>query len=157
VAVANYGYQFSHWSDGTTDAMYSLYVLSDTTVTAFFTPVEFYLTVLSTNESMGYVEGSGYYTYGDTITITAYPYEGYEFDCWLDGSTDNPRQVVISGEQVFVAQFKEQVHSALEDLFIDSNAEYYDLQGRKIEDINNAPIGIYIIRANGTSATYLKK
>lgn len=157
VAISNYGYEFSHWSDGSTDAMYDLYVLSDTTLTAYFTPVEFYVTVLSTNESMGYTEGEGYYTYGDTITITAIPHEGFEFDCWMDGSLENPRQVVVAGEQVFVAQFRELLPSALEDVLIDTNAEYYDLQGRKIEDIDNAPMGIYIIRANGTTMTYLKK
>lgn len=37
-------------------------------------------------------------TCGKTVTITATPDDGYEFDHWQDGNTQNPRQIVISAD-----------------------------------------------------------
>ena len=71
VAVPNYGYEFSHWSDGTTDATYNLHVACDTTVTAFFTRAPFTVQALVSDTTMGSIEGVGTYLYGDTVTLTA--------------------------------------------------------------------------------------
>lgn len=43
--------------------------------------------------------------YGDKITLTAVPAEGYHFQSWSDGSVVNPREVVVKGDTSFVPLF----------------------------------------------------
>lgn len=43
--------------------------------------------------------------YGDTITITAVPNEGYHFQSWSDGRRGNPREVVVKSDTSFIPLF----------------------------------------------------
>lgn len=43
----------------------------------------------------GSVNGAGLYVYGQTVTLTVTPDDDYEFNCWSDGNTDNPRTITI--------------------------------------------------------------
>ena len=45
------------------------------------------LDVMSNNQTMGNVSGSGFYSFGDTVTIVATPVEGAEFVGWVDKTT----------------------------------------------------------------------
>ncbi len=67
------------------------------------------VTVLSGNGTMGSVAGGGEYIEGESATIVATANEGYEFDGWSDGNTDNPRTVVVTADMAFVANFREAV------------------------------------------------
>lgn len=67
----------------------------------------FTITVKSNNPDWGTVTGSGNYKDGETATISAVPAQGYYFNCWNDGNTENPRKVVVSGNAEFIATFSD--------------------------------------------------
>ena len=46
----------------------------------------------------GSVDVTGTPTYGETVTLTPQPEDGYVFEGWSDGNTDNPREVVVDGD-----------------------------------------------------------
>lgn len=52
------------------------------------------------NESQGAVSGSGNYTKGTVVTLTATPKEGYIFSGWGDGDKTNPRSVTVGTSDV---------------------------------------------------------
>ena len=43
---------------------------------------------------------------GSTAYLTAFPHNGYEFDKWSDGVTDNPRTFVVNSDLTLAAFFK---------------------------------------------------
>lgn len=43
--------------------------------------------------------------YGDTITIEAIPFDGYQFNGWSDGVTDNPRTIILRNNVYLDALF----------------------------------------------------
>lgn len=100
-----YGYHFTQWSDGNVENPRTIMVDRDTTFTATFALNLYAVSVNSVNSTMGYVEGTGNYTYQTTIGITATPNYGYHFTQWNDGNTNNPRTIVVSKDTMFTAQF----------------------------------------------------
>ena len=52
---------------------------------------------------MGSTSGDGYY-YNNTV-ITATPNYGYHFTQWSDGNTDNPREIALTQDTTFTAEF----------------------------------------------------
>ena len=69
-------------------------------------PQTYTITVLSSNDAMGTVSGSGTYNYGTVVQISANPYSGYEFTTWNDGNTSNPRNITVTGNATYVANFQ---------------------------------------------------
>ncbi|MCR5822109.1 MAG: leucine-rich repeat protein [Bacteroidales bacterium] len=73
-ANANYGYHFTHWSDGVTVNPRTITVTRDTSFTAYYAPNQYTLTIVNGEPSFGTVgiEGSNTLTktvnYGDTIS-----------------------------------------------------------------------------------------
>ena len=65
------------------------------------------VTIPDSIESHGSVTVDGEPTYGDTIIVTAVPDDGYYFDGWSDGNTDNPREIEITGDTAVYPIFKE--------------------------------------------------
>lgn len=53
-------------------------------------PVFWSVDALSSDDDTGTVTGSGLIEDGESVSLTAVPSEGYIFDCWSDGTTDNP-------------------------------------------------------------------
>lgn len=104
-AQADYGYHFSHWSDGNTYNPRMLTVSSDSAFTAIFEKNQYALTLTSSNDSHGKTTGDGTYLYQDEATISAVPSTGFQFNQWSDGNTDNPRQVIIASDTTFTAEF----------------------------------------------------
>lgn len=51
--------------------------------------------------------------YGDEITVTAVPSEGYHFKSWSDGSKENPRQVTILSDTAFTPIFSRNSYTLL--------------------------------------------
>ena len=68
-------------------------------------PGQFYACIISDNDNLGAVSGSGLYTPNETLHIYAYPHTGNTFVRWNDGVTDNPRTLIITQDTVFVAYF----------------------------------------------------
>jgi hypothetical protein len=80
-------------------------VTQDTVFTAFFSEPTYTLTVSSSDENLGVVDGGGVYHLGDTAVITATPLGYTLFDMWSDGNWDNPRSVVVTNDSSFTAIF----------------------------------------------------
>ncbi len=72
-------------------------------------PHHIYACVISDNESLGQVSGTGLYPLGDNILIYALPHTGNQFLRWHDDNTDNPRSVTLTQDTIFIAFF----HSTL--------------------------------------------
>ena len=64
------------------------------------------VTVTSANEQMGKAYGGGQFDAGSTVRIWGTPEIGYQFDRWNDGNTDNPRNIIVSGDVTYTAYFK---------------------------------------------------
>ncbi len=121
-ANANSGYHFVQWNDGDTNYNRTVTLISDTTFTAFFAPNQYRLTLQCNDTSFGSVSGGGEYNYLDTVTIFATATEDYHFVYWIDSTyvynewgyghyqinynTDNPRQVVVTGDATYTAYFE---------------------------------------------------
>ncbi len=104
---AQYSYEFAGWTPEVAA------VTGEATYTATFTSTinQYTITVVATN---GHIEGEGTYDYGTVVTLTATADNGYEFEKWSDGSTDNPRTVTVEGDAQFEAIFK--VVTALDNI-----------------------------------------
>jgi len=107
-AIPNSCQRFIRWSDGNTDNPRTITISSDTIFTVEFATNCF---TIATAGEHGTVTGSGIYNYGDTIILTATPNEGYHFEQWSDGNTDNPRSVVVTQDSTFTAEFAKQIDS----------------------------------------------
>ena len=68
-------------------------------------PITYTLTVLSSDEAMGTVTGSGTYDHGAEATLTATPERGFVFKEWNDENTDNPRVVTVTSDMTYTATF----------------------------------------------------
>lgn len=96
-------YVFAGWSPTLTT------VTESATYTATFsdTQITYTLTVISDNEDLGTVSGSGTWPAGSTQTIKATVADDcYEFDKWSDGDTNAERQVYISSDLTLTATFR---------------------------------------------------
>lgn len=63
-----------------------------------------HLNAVANNSSYGSISGETIY-FGEDITITATPNEGYHFVQWSDGITDNPRTFTLTGDSIITAEF----------------------------------------------------
>ena len=104
------GYVFKQWSDGISENPRTLTLTQDTTLTAEFEPLMYVVAVLSEDESMGIVSGSGEYAYNTAVQITATPAEGYQFKQWSDGNADNPRTLTLAQDITLTAEFEPLVY-----------------------------------------------
>jgi hypothetical protein len=107
-ATAKEGYVFVQWNDGNPSATRYIAVLGDATYTATFATVEsqtFTITVLSSDSTMGIVEGGGQFLIHQSAIIKARPYGGYDFKEWNDGNTNNPRTISVEGDATYTAIF----------------------------------------------------
>ena len=72
----------------------------------FLPIVDFYtLNATSNDATMGHVEGTGRYPSQSTAILTAESLEGFTFVQWSDGSTDNPRNIVMTADTSLTAIF----------------------------------------------------
>ena len=102
--ATNEHYLFTRWSDGSTLNPYTFTLTQDTTLTAEFALDRHTVTATAEN---GTVTGSGTYTHGTEVTLTATPDEHYRFVQWSDGNTDNPRTLVVESDITLAAEFEE--------------------------------------------------
>ncbi len=106
-ATANAGYTFDHWNDGSNVNPRTVTVSGNMSFTAYFNHNSYTITVSANPASGGSVSGGGSYYYGDYATLTASAYSGYEFVGWSDGSSQNPHQVLVTGNATYTATFSE--------------------------------------------------
>ncbi len=116
-ATSNYGYHFDHWvltTGNTNDTLHSnpaSITISPAMVgqlvqlTAYHAADLFTITAVSNNTAMGVTTGTGSYRYGDTATITAIAASNSHFVNWDDGDTNAVRQVIVSGNATYTANF----------------------------------------------------
>ena len=64
--------------------------------------------VYSDDYEYGDVEGSGYYEYGEEVTLTAIPNEGYQFLRWSDGEINSTRTITVTEADYYYAYFAEE-------------------------------------------------
>ena len=113
-AIANTGYHFTHWNDGDNSSSRTLILTQDTSFTAYFAPNQYTLTLQSADETLGIVNGGGEYNYHDTVTISATAIAPhYHFESWSDNNTDNPRQIIVSGDIALTAYFSINVYDVV--------------------------------------------
>ena len=113
-AMSNYGFHFDHWSNGRTSNPDTLHIVGDSTIVAYFAPNRYTLSLQSADETLGIVNGGGEYNYHDTVTISATAIAShYHFESWSDNNTDNPRQVVVSGDIALTADFSINVYDVV--------------------------------------------
>ena len=75
---------------------------------AEFGGLSFYtITVESANPERGEAFGGGSYREGTEVEIAAVAYEGYMFEKWTDGNTQNPRTITVTGDATYTARFVE--------------------------------------------------
>ena len=103
-AIPIEGCRFVSWNDGNIDNPRTVELSSDTSFYAIFV-IQYSIAVLSANDTMGTVSGSGTFDNGDEITILANPHAGYKFTGWTDGNMDNPRSVIVNSDSTFIATF----------------------------------------------------
>ncbi len=134
-------YRFLQWNDGVTDNPRTIIVTQDSTFVAQFTLVQHAITVVPDNYEFGTTTGSGIYPANEQVTITAIPFENYQFLQWNDGIIDNPRTIIVTQDSTFVARFISAV--ALEDVANDHTLVYAHAGKIMIEYANNKTISIY--------------
>jgi hypothetical protein len=94
-ATASNNWTFTAWDDAVTNNPRTITVpVTNITYTASFSPTA-PLTVGVGAAGGGTVTGSGTYIVGTTVQLTATPSNGWGFLGWNDGSTNNPRDVVV--------------------------------------------------------------
>ena len=64
---------------------------------------------------------------GDTIVLSVHPNEGYEFNGWADGNTDNPRTITMNADVALSAQCVEVV--------VPPSKEYIQFEDKAVEAI----------------------
>lgn len=153
-ATANNGFHFLQWNDGNTQNPRYIIVTQDTTIIAFFEPdiEEYTIIVFSGNSEMGFVDGGGTYNFGDTIVITATPYNGFQFVQWNDGDTSNPRSIIVNADSTFIAYF-----NSLEDVsdVLASNIRVYQNNGQvTIVGIKNGTVDVFDIFGRLVTSKY---
>lgn len=107
-AAAKDGYQFSRWNDGNTDNPRTVKMIGDLSYKAYFEatiPIYTYNITASANALEGTVVGGGIYEAGTQVTLAAIGNTGYHFTQWADGNTANPRQVTVTADASYTAQF----------------------------------------------------
>ncbi|MBQ0015885.1 MAG: leucine-rich repeat protein, partial [Bacteroidales bacterium] len=105
-ASPNIHYHFVQWSDGNTSNPRLLTVVVDADYTAQFAEDErFVVRVTANDTARGEVSGGGNYYNGEQITIRATANDHYYFDQWSDGSSANPRVMVVIGDATYTANF----------------------------------------------------
>lgn len=63
------------------------------------------ITVNPNNPEWGTTEGSGVYSSGTTVEISATPKPGYYFIRWNDNVTDSVRTIMVTGDATYTAYF----------------------------------------------------
>lgn len=139
---------------------------SNRTITCYYNIDVHTVSVLSSNTDQGNVVGGGEFNYGESCHIEARAKNGYRFDHWSDGSTEQYYTIVVTSDTTLTAYFVST--QGVEDVIwdgicvfscdgrivvegINNNVQIFDIMGRNIrnESLNN---GIYIVKVGNLPA-----
>lgn len=149
----------------------------DTVYVDVHTVAYYSIVVTSYDPTRGYVAGSGQFPFGTEMSIGAIARQGFVFDHWDDGNTENPRMLHPESDMSLVAYFKtstqgvedvEEVvdivcyavdhHIVVENpqmrhivLFNTLGQQILQSSGQKIVT-SNLPTGLYLMKADNRSA-----
>ncbi len=186
-ATPNNGFYFSGWQDGNSDNPRTIVVTGNAEYIASFSqnPVQTYTVDVLYDESQGFILGAGTYTEGSIATIAAIPADGFYFKRWDDGTTDNPKQVLVDHDIVLAAFFEftsvdengfesfslypnpanDKIH--IEGLEGEHEVQIYnafgilvmttDIDGVGEINIEKLTAGLYFIRINGHALRFIKE
>lgn len=100
-ADAQYTYAFRGWNPTIAP------VTGTATYKAEYTPTlrSYTITVLSNDNTMGFVSGYGTFNYGEETAISATAQTGYHFERWNDENTKSMRTITVSGNADYTAIF----------------------------------------------------
>ncbi|MBQ7210231.1 MAG: InlB B-repeat-containing protein, partial [Paludibacteraceae bacterium] len=147
-AVANDGYVFTQWADGSKDAKRTVTVDGDVTYTAYFDYMQYDITAVAQDPAMGSVQGGGTYSYLDEVKLTAQAAEGYHFVEWSDGSAETERTIVVAvGGGTYTAIFAPNKYAITVDVD-PASAGRGTVEGTGEYDFNS-PVEIRAIAATG--------
>ena len=152
------GYRFTEWQiEGTIVARTPTLeydVTGAATLRAVFSPIDCTV-VISSDSDNGMITGfgSGIYTWGETLLLSAVPDEGYVLVSWLcDGekiSSESAIRVTINGDHTYTAVFAEEVVDGVSELAVEAAAKdgyWYSLQGIRLGMTKPVTPGLYIHR-----------
>lgn len=108
-AASKSGYKFSKWNDGSTDNPRIVKMIGNLSFVAQFEPfipLSTYTITANANAIEGTAVGSGIYEAGTQATLAGVGNTGYHFVKWADGNTTNPRQVTVTEDASYTAQFE---------------------------------------------------
>lgn len=181
------GYYFDGWTDNNYDNPRTITVSGDATYTARFSAqqTQTYMLTVTCNPSQGAVIGTGTYSPGTVVNVEAIPYEGFAFDRWNDGVTDNPRSVTVDANITLVAFFKgtgvdengETLLSVypnpaketirIEGLEPNAEVSFYNVLGMLVKQVNanadqeinvsDLATGLYLVRCGRQTLRFVKE
>ncbi|MCQ2191243.1 MAG: leucine-rich repeat protein [Paludibacteraceae bacterium] len=125
-AVADSGYHFLAWADGSTIPTTTFKVLDDTVVTAQFAIDTFVVELAATN---GSTTGAGKYLFGETAHLTAIADANYHFMAWSNGATTVGIDLLINSNvsmEAFFAPDTFTVHISMGDSIVSEPHVYGD-------------------------------
>jgi hypothetical protein len=116
-AVANPYYTFVNWTEDTLvvsiDAAYSFVVTKSRSLVANFISVTHEIILLTNLSEGGTVTGEGVYDHGTEITISAIPYECYDFLYWMEKdsiiSNSEDFTFLVEADHTFKAYFVKRI------------------------------------------------
>lgn len=168
------GWRFDTWSDGVAQNPRTLTVLGDASYTARFTRRSYTVNVISSNPAHGSVDGGGTFHYGDVTQLRAYPADGYVFDHWSVGSTENPYSLFVTDNIDVTAYFVSRngignvdnpdltvsVDGRIVNVAGSADVELFDMLGRPVTATAKGrsqctfavpSAGVYILRVDGAA------
>ncbi|MDY6426639.1 MAG: hypothetical protein SPK61_01310, partial [Bacteroidales bacterium] len=106
-ATPNECTHFIGWSDGEEKEIRTITVTGDVTLTATAEKNTYNVETYSSDTEQGSVISSAENPIecGASVTIEAVPNDGYAFQSWSDGNTDNPRTIVVDRDYDISAQW----------------------------------------------------
>ncbi|MBR0296638.1 MAG: leucine-rich repeat protein [Paludibacteraceae bacterium] len=139
-AIAYQGYHFEQWNDGNTDNPRTISFLQDTAFVAEFAKNTYTITTGSTPSGCGTTEGDTSVLYLEQIEISATPIEGYHFEKWNDGNTDNPRTITVTENKNYIANFAKNVYTITKLTNPDSCGISGPSQAEHMQEITLTPV-----------------
>jgi uncharacterized repeat protein (TIGR02543 family) len=112
-ALPGVGYTFINWTENgnqvSTSTSYEFTASENRTLTANFTPKSYSITASVQPENAGTITGSGTFTHGQNISLTATPGTGYVFSNWTENgsqvSTNSVYELTATENKTLIAIF----------------------------------------------------
>lgn len=152
------GWQFDQWGDGGTASPRTVILTQDTLLTARFSRRQYLLQVSASPSDKGTVVATSngllldnevQLDYETAVQLYASPSANCHFVCWSDSVTDNPRNVIMTGETRLTALFARDDIPYL-SISEDGDSLYYD----SMEDYEDAKVGLVVIQRTIKADTY---